>query len=108
MAKFDTISDNAIVMTLKVDGDTLHMSNPTGQSYVAKLDGTDAPYKGDPGVSSVSVKWIDKTTIEETDKRDGKPISTGQFTVMSDGKTMNITGHNLLAGTTSHISATKQ
>ena len=108
MAKFDTISDNAIVMTLKVDGDMLHMSTPTGQSYAAKLDGTDAPYKGDPGISSVSVKWIDKTTIEETDKRDGKPITTAQFAVMADGKTMNLTSHDLLAGTTSHISAAKQ
>ncbi len=108
MTKFDSMSDNAVTMTLKVDGDMLHMSTPTGQSYAAKLDGTDAPYKGDPGISSVSVKWLDKTTIEETDKRDGKAISTAQFTVAADGKTMNLTGHDLLAGTTSHISATKQ
>ncbi len=108
LTKYDTISDNAVTMTLKVDGDTLHMSNPTGQSYAAKLDGTDAPYKGDPGITSVSVKRIDKNTIEETDKRDGKPISTVQFTVTADGKTINAIGHDLLAGTTSHISATKQ
>jgi hypothetical protein len=108
MAKYDTISDNAIAVTLKVDGDMLHMSTPTGQSYVAKLDGTEAPMKGDPGISSVSVKWINKTTIEETDKRDGKPISTAQFTVSADGKTMNATSHDLRNDTTSQISATKQ
>lgn len=108
MEKLDTISDNAVMMTLKVDGDTLHMSAPTGQSYVAKLDGTEAPFKGDPGISSVSVKQIDKTTIEETDKRDGKPITTARFSVTADGKTINLTSHDLLAGTTSHFSATKQ
>jgi hypothetical protein len=108
MAKLDTISDNAITMTLKVDSDTLHMSTPTGQSYAAKLDGTDSPYKGDPGISSVSVKWIDKTTIEETDKRDGKAIATATMAVAADGKTINLTSHDLLAGTTTHISATKQ
>lgn len=108
MEKLDTISDNALLVTLKVDGDTLHMSSPTGQSYDAKLDGTEAPYKGDPGISSVSVKRIDKTTIEETDKRDGKPIATARFSVMADGKTLNLTSHDLLAGTTSHFLATKQ
>ena len=52
--KFDTLSDNAITWTYKVSGDELTMTNPTGQSYTAKLDGTDAPYKGDPGTTSVS------------------------------------------------------
>ena len=32
------------------------MTNPTGQTYTAKLDGADAPMKGDPGITSVSVK----------------------------------------------------
>jgi hypothetical protein len=72
MSKMDTLSDNAISITYKVSGDSLSMSNPTGQSYTANLDGTDAPYKGDPGTTSVSVKKVDQNTLEETDKRDGK------------------------------------
>src|SRR5271168_349654 len=73
--KIEGLSDNATVWTYKVNGDEITMTNPTGQTYTAKLDGSDAPMKGDPGVSSVSVKMIGKNTLEETDKRDGKVVS---------------------------------
>jgi hypothetical protein len=84
----ETLSDNGLTVTFKVEGDSLSMTNLTGQSYVVKLDGTDSPYKGDPGTTSVSVKSIGKNAIEETDKRDGKVISVLRWTVGSDGKTM--------------------
>src|SRR5450755_2117156 len=88
--KIDSVSDNGTTFTYKVDGDTLNMSTPTGQSYSAKLDGTDSPFKGDPGTTSVSIKRLGKNSIEETDKRDGKVISVSRNTVAADGKTMNI------------------
>jgi len=47
--KIDSVSDNGLSFTYKVEGDSLTMTTPTGQSYTAKLDGTEAPYKGDPG-----------------------------------------------------------
>src|SRR5260370_4271922 len=99
MAKMDSVSDNGLAFTYKVDGDSLTMSNPTGQSYTAKLDGTDAPYKGDPGTTSVSVKRVDKNTIEETDKRDGKVITVSRMTVSADGKSMAIAFDDKLHGT---------
>jgi hypothetical protein len=108
MTKIDNLSDNSVMLTLKVDGNTVHMSNPTGQSYTANLDGTDAPYKGDPGITSVSVKRIDKNTIEETDKRDGKVITVARMSLTPDGKTLNFTVHDMLQGTTTSASATKQ
>ncbi|MFZ0731214.1 MAG: hypothetical protein WAM79_02700 [Candidatus Sulfotelmatobacter sp.] len=51
-------SADAITWTYKVNGNELTMTNPTGQSYTAKLDGTEAPYKGDPGTTSVSLKML--------------------------------------------------
>jgi hypothetical protein len=84
------------------------MNSPTGQSYTAKLDGTDAPYKGDPGVTSVSVKRMGETSFEETDKRDGKVISVAKITVAPDGKSMTIAVADKLHGTTSEFSAMKQ
>jgi hypothetical protein len=84
------------------------MSSPTGQSYTAKLDGTEAPYKGDPGTTSVSVKKVDKNTIVETDKRDGKVISIARMTVAADGKSMTIAVNDKLHGTTSQVVAMKQ
>src|SRR5208337_5113462 len=84
--KIENISDNGITWTYKVSGNELTMTTPTGQSYTAKLDGTEAPMKGDPGITSVSVKMHGKDTLEETDKRDGKVISFSKMTVASDGK----------------------
>ncbi len=108
MSKMDTLSDNAISITYKVSGDSLSMSNPTGQSYTAKLDGTEAPYKGDPGTTSVSVKNVNKNTLEETDKRDGKVITVARITVSADGKSLAVAVEDKLHGTSSHFTATKQ
>ena len=107
-SKLDTLSDNGLMVTFKVEGDSLSMNSPTGQSYVAKLDGTDSPYKGDPGVTSVSVKKMGKDTIEETDKRDGKAISVSRMTVGADGKTLTAKFEDKLRGTSSQFTATKQ
>jgi len=107
-SKMETLSDNGLTVTFKVEGDSLSMTSPTGQSYVAKLDGTEAPYKGDPGTTSVSVKRVGKNTIEETDNRDGKIISVTRMTVAADGKTMTAKVEDKLRGTNSQFTATKQ
>jgi hypothetical protein len=85
--KMEGLSDNATFWTYKISGDEITMTNPTGQSYTAKLNGTEAPMKGDPGVSSVSVKMKGKDTLEETDKRGDKVIGVFKMTVAADGKT---------------------
>lgn len=107
-SKMDTVSDNGLLFTYKVEGGSLMMSTPTGQSYTAKLDGTEAPYKGDPGTTSVSVKKVDKNTMEETDKRDGKVISVARMTLSADGKGMTIAVDDKLHGTTMQFTAQKQ
>lgn len=106
MSKLENISDNAITFTYKVNGDELTMTSPTGQSYTAKMNGTDAPMKGDPGITSVSVKKIGNHTIEETDKRDGKVIGVMKATV--NGNTLNASYEDRLNGTTMKYTATKQ
>jgi hypothetical protein len=107
-SKMDSVSDNGLAFTYKVEGNSLTMSNPTGQSYTAKLDGTDAPYKGDPGTTSVSLKSVGKNTLEETDKRDGKVITVSRMTLSADGKSMTIAFDDKLHGTTGKIVAQKQ
>jgi hypothetical protein len=107
-SKVENLSDNALLVTFKVDGDTLSMNSPTGQSYTAKLDGTDAPFKGDPGITSVSVRRMGKNSFEETDKRDGKVITVAKITVAPDGKSMTIAVADKLHGTTSEFPAVKQ
>ena len=98
----------ALTWTYKVTGDELSMSNPTGQSYTAKLDGTDAPYKGDPGITSVSMKMHGKNVLEEIDKRNGKVIGIGKMTISADGKTAKLVFEDKLQGTTTKGDAMKQ
>jgi len=106
--KFENVSDNGLLTTYKFEGDELSMSTPTGQSYAAKLDGTDAPYKGDPGVTSVSVKRVSDNVVEETGKRNGKVIGVYTMTVAPDGKTLALDVNDKLHGTTSKFTAEKQ
>ncbi len=82
-------------------------STPTGQSYDAKIDGKEAPYVGDPGTTSVSLKRIGNSIVE-TDYRDGKAISVALMSVSADGKTMTIDVDDKLHGTKATYIAVKQ
>jgi hypothetical protein len=108
IAKLDSISDNGAVFTYQVSGNQLTMTAPTGQSYTATMDGTDAPMKGDPGVTSVSVKKVGKDTLVETDKRDGKVVSVAKTTVAADGKTATVVATDKLSNRTSTFELDKQ
>jgi len=85
-----TLSDNAASFTLKTEGDMLTSSSPTGQSFSARLDGSEAPYKGDPGQDTISVRKLSALVYLETDKRDGKIIGTSKWVVAADGKSMAV------------------
>ncbi len=106
--KLQDFSQDALIVTYKSTGDGLSMKWGTGESYDAKFDGKDYPYKGDPGVTSVSLKKIDANTIEETDKRDGKVIAVSRLTISRDGKTMKFNVDDKLHGTTYSDEARKQ
>jgi hypothetical protein len=88
--KLDSISENAMLMTFKKNGDMLHMNTANGLSYDAKLGGTDAPFMGDPGVTTVSVKQVGERHIVETDKRNDKVVYISDMTVAPDGKSMDV------------------
>jgi hypothetical protein len=81
---------------------------PKPGAIVSAIRSTDAPYHGDPGTTSVSVRRIDKNTVEETDKRDGKVISIQRMTLSADGNSMTIAVDDKLQGTTSQFLAAKQ
>jgi hypothetical protein len=106
--KMESVSDVGLLITYRLEDDTLTMSRPTGLSYKAKLDGTVAPYQGDPEKHSVSVSRVDANTIEETDELNGKPTSVVRMMVAADGKSMTMVVKNVEAGTTTKFAATKQ
>ncbi|MGH9495308.1 MAG: hypothetical protein ACRD3B_09945 [Candidatus Sulfotelmatobacter sp.] len=101
--KMESVSDAGLLITYKLEGDTLTMSRPTGLRYKAKLDGTVAPYEGDPEKHGVSVRRLGANTFEETDELNGKPTSVARLTVAPDGKSMTIVERNIEAGTSSRF-----
>ena len=52
-----------------------------------KADGQDHAVTGHPGFDTVAVKVLDDHSIQETDKKDGKTVSTTTVTAAADGKT---------------------
>jgi hypothetical protein len=81
--------------TYKITGDSLAMSDKLGRSFTAKLDGTPAPYVGDPDFNMVSVKMLNPSSLEETDLRDGKPVKITLWTVSADGTAIHARFDNL-------------
>jgi hypothetical protein len=102
------ISDNGVTSTFKVTDKVLSMTTPTGSSYAAKLDGSDAPYSGDPGVTNVSVRQIDDRSFEETDKRDGKPVMVWRWQFDADGRTARVRMKEVDSGDVTEALARKQ
>jgi hypothetical protein len=106
--KMESISDKELLVTYKLEGESFSMSRPTGQSYLAKLNGADAPYKGDSDTNAVALKRIDTNTIEETAKLNGKAVSATQLTVAPDGKSMTVSVKDLQDGSTNQFTMRKQ
>jgi hypothetical protein len=105
--KYSNINAEALTTTYRLDGDTLHMSSPAGQSYDAKLDGTEVPIKGDTAGTTASVKKDGDNSYQETDKRGGKVVSVATFSVGGDGK-LSVTSHDQASGGTMKFLADKQ
>jgi len=107
LVKAEDLSDNTLTFSFKTEGDSVQMTSPTGQSYTAKLGGTEAPYHGDPGVTTASLKRIGPNTYEETDKLGDKVVGVARMTVSADGKTMSVEVHDLRIDRTSKYVAVK-
>lgn len=101
-------SDNALLTTYKTNGDQLTMTSPTGETYTAKFDGNDYPYRGGYSYDAVSLKKINSNTIQETDKRDGLVDDVSIMTVSANGKTMTVVDTSKLTGRVTTYVATKQ
>ena len=101
-------SDNALITMYKTHGDEFTMTEPTGETYTAKFDGNDYPVKGAYDYNTVSLKRMDSSTIEETDKRDGIIVDISRMTVSPDGKKMTVVDTNTMTDRTSTYIAEKQ
>jgi hypothetical protein len=84
------VSNHAEDTIFKVNGNLLEMSDRMGRSFSAKLDGTEAPYKGSDGFTSVTLKKIDDHTIEESDRRGGKVVKISLWSIGDGDVTMRV------------------
>ena len=66
---------------------------PTHVQYSAKFDGKDYPATGIANADTVSVKQIDASTVETTQKKNGNVVMTITTKVATDGKTRTSTYH---------------
>ncbi len=106
--KLANASETMRETTYKTTGDRLSMSDKAGNSYTAGFDGKDYPFKGDPGVTTVSLRKIDANTIEETYKRDGKTVGVARTTVAPGGKTLSVSFHDTVRDVTVKWTADKK
>lgn len=101
------LADLARTLSYQLSDDGLTMQW-NGQRYDAKFDGKDYPVSGDPGQTMVSLKKINASTIEESDKRQGKLVEVIRSSVSADGKTLKVEDRDLEHGTTMRYTMDKQ
>jgi hypothetical protein len=77
--------------TYQVAGNTITMTDHLGRSFSAKVDGSEAPYRGDLRFTAVSLKLIDSHTLEETDRNGARTVLVSRWSIDPDGKTMHVT-----------------
>ena len=104
--KLANFNAEALTVSFNVEGDTVHMSAPTGQSYDAKLGGPDVAIKGDNAGTTAAVKKIGDNSYEETDKRGGKVVGVMTFSLGADGK-LNFVSQDKTNGSTVKWSSTR-
>lgn len=79
-----------------------------GQSYDARFDGKEYPVAGDPGKTTVSLKKIDDSTVEETDHRQGKVVHEIRLALAKDGNTIAVIDKDIALGQTITYTLEKQ
>ena len=102
------LSDQVLTLMLKMDGNALTMTQPTGETYTAVVGGAMVPLQGDTANTMVKVTRGGPMTLVETDYRGGKPVSRFTMIAQPGGKTMKFIGTDLKANATSEFTGIRQ
>lgn len=103
----ELVNGPIITFTYKTSSEGLIMTY-RGESYVAKFDGKDYPYKGNPKITSVSLTRENDNSMIENYKRDGKIVQVVHVSVSADGKTLSAKAEDKEKGTTTTSTSIKQ
>jgi hypothetical protein len=83
---YEAAGDSVKVTVDGVDPD----GKPSHNEWTGKFDGKDYPLTGDPTADMRAYKKINAHTLELTNKKDGKVVTTGKIAVSADGKTRTV------------------
>ena len=91
-----TVKNNMVVyeaagdkVKVTVDG-TGRDGKPAHSEWTGKFDGKEYPVTGDPTSDERSYKKVDASTLELTNKKNGKVTVSGRIVVSADGKTRTV------------------
>ena len=107
IAPASQVSDAALTMTIRVDGKTLHMTSPLGETLDAPIGGGYTLNVGDPGRTMTKVEQPDARTLKMTDRRGGMGGRVATYRVARDGTTLNGQSLDSRTGRTNTFTASK-
>ena len=84
---YEASGDSIKVTVDGVDGE----GKPAHTEWTGKCDGKDDALTGDPSADMRSYKMVNEHTLEITNKKEGKVVTTGKIVVSADGKSRTIT-----------------
>ena len=102
------MSDNLTTWTYTFKGDEVTETTPGGESFTARVNGPAAPMKGNPDVTTVSIKMLGNRTLQETDMRDGKITDIMTMTLSADNKSASFKAEDKEQKTTTDGTIVKQ
>ena len=103
-----SLSDAAMTLSMKLEGDRFHLVTSTGETLDARIGGGYAINTGDPGKTMTKVKRLGPRAIELTDMRLGKVTGVSTYTVSADGRMIDGTFRDPRNGSTGSFRAMKQ
>ena len=107
ITKYGEASDNALLMNLAVDGDSVKFDG-LGLTYQAKVGGPAVPLVGDIAGTQITVRRPSPSVIEETSLIKGKVVLVQTYAVADDGKTLKLQVDDKETGATSAYPGVKQ
>jgi len=84
---FQAVGDEIKITTDGVDS----QGKPIHREWKGKFDGKDYPLSGDPNSATRAYKVVNDRTMEGTDKKNGKVMTTARIVLSADGKTRTVT-----------------
>ncbi|MGD8427537.1 MAG: hypothetical protein PVH63_07885 [Balneolaceae bacterium] len=102
------VGSSSWTMTYKIHGNDIDFHSSTGDSYHARLDGTETKVTGDKPGEKTSVVMLSSHKLREIYRVKDKIGNVSVTTVSADGKTARVVDHDLDNGNTTTLTMTKQ